>query len=395
MSPVLLDPAVLTAWARGVSDGLFDVDFCVKTDRPAGDVVNIVRAWVNSEEARVRGFAARAETFGDEPPDFGQWRMIAIGPGTVGVRVYHFQGADLYLPRFAKALEAQGLRGTITGLRWPEVPELPRDEVVIEARMLVRGRRLDRGPGTHFWDPDRDALGDAIDRATRWIAEADATSPVVFTVSDLPAITLEPRDLGVRFKAALETPGIIEARVRTCSEGARVMTWHGNHGQLALISVSAEDWRTGLEDVREPVLDNVGSIAYTYVKRGTSVAIARHSHSLVDDWPPRPRIPRRTFLSATTTALFDVRAPDAFGIQVLGPGYLNRLPVTASYEQQAIDDVVALEHQDLAAWFGDGFPRWPRKPGPGFDQLVPTVLQSAREELAGILVRRDDVAGFR
>ncbi|MDQ3741069.1 MAG: hypothetical protein M3389_09020, partial [Actinomycetota bacterium] len=80
-------------------------------------------------------------------------------------------------------------------------------------------------------------------------------------------------------------------------------------------------------------------------------------------------------LPGAARAFEDRFAPDAFGVQLLGPGYEGRVPPTPLYRAEpAGAGCTLLEHADLPAWLDEPF-------GPE----VPPVLAEAREALAPIL----------
>jgi hypothetical protein len=90
-----------------------------------------------------------------------------------------------------------------------------------------------------------------------------------------------------------------------------------------------------------------------------------------------------------------VLAPDAFGAQLLGPGYAGRIPSGGEWERVDVEsDVALLLHRDPAAWFGVPLP--PITPDDCIrrDPSYPTpdVLLRAREDLADILVTVDVVS---
>jgi hypothetical protein len=90
----------------------------------------------------------------------------------------------------------------------------------------------------------------------------------------------------------------------------------------------------------------------------------------------------------------DVLAPDAFGAQLLGPGYAGRIPVGEKWERVDIGDGASLLlHRDPAAWFGVPLPPITEldsyRPDPAYP--TPDVILRAREELAGILITADVV----
>jgi hypothetical protein len=103
-----------------------------------------------------------------------------------------------------------------------------------------------------------------------------------------------------------------------------------------------------------------------------------------DDWPSRPDDrPRGTW--GTRDAFDDVFAPDAYGVQLLGPGYAGRVGHSASWRRERAGAAgLILEHTDSAAWFGAPFLELGSIGRPE-EWRQPPVLVQARAELAPIL----------
>ncbi len=81
----------------------------------------------------------------------------------------------------------------------------------------------------------------------------------------------------------------------------------------------------------------------------------------------------------------DVLAPDAFGVQLLGPGYRDRVPRGPDWEHRDLGDgCVLLVHRDLAAWFAEPMPAISPQDAmlqaPDFP--IPEVVRRAVEEFA-------------
>jgi hypothetical protein len=83
-------------------------------------------------------------------------------------------------------------------------------------------------------------------------------------------------------------------------------------------------------------------------------------------------------------AFEDLYAPDAFGAQLLGPGYADRLPTAPGWHTQNVADATALvQHVDPAAWFDAPFVPLGQLAQQNLPQ--PAVLTQARRDLAAIL----------
>ena len=195
----------------------------------------------------------------------------------------------------------------------------------------------------------------------------------------------------------VDSPGDIEVRV-AARTGFRTMVWSKNHKQLALIHAIGDhlgdgDWAVPVNDLTQTLLSSAEVCAYGYIKRGTSQARARNGYALAEEWPEREGHTSHEIRVPTTTAFYDEYAPDAFGSQLLGPGYAGRVPPAPSYGQRPVADTVMLEHEDLAAWYEHPFVPATFDSRNIAQAPVPPVLANARAELAPILFRPDVIPG--
>jgi hypothetical protein len=84
-----------------------------------------------------------------------------------------------------------------------------------------------------------------------------------------------------------------------------------------------DGWRTALSEFVDLLRRQADLIAYAFGLRGWAADSALTSDGLSDDWPRRPNDqPRGT--GGAWVAFEDPYAPDAFGVQLLGPGYRGR-----------------------------------------------------------------------
>jgi hypothetical protein len=82
-------------------------------------------------------------------------------------------------------------------------------------------------------------------------------------------------------------------------------------------------------------------------------------------------------------------APDAFGIQLLGPGYADRIPTGPDWQATPLHGgSVLLEHLDPAAWYAQMFETVPLNGRPTKEKSppVPAVVTFARHNLADIIL---------
>ena len=104
----------------------------------------------------------------------------------------------------------------------------------------------------------------------------------------------------------------------------------------------------------------------------------------MDDWPQRAD-DRPRGAGWTDVSFEDIYAPDAFGVQLLGPGYADRVPDLDPWRTESLGgSAVLLEHTDLVAWFAQPFVPY-RQQLRREERPRPEILARARAELAPIL----------
>jgi hypothetical protein len=148
-----------------------------------------------------------------------------------------------------------------------------------------------------------------------------------------------------------------------------------------------EAWREPVQELKSLLPAVAETVVYGLIKHGSSVTEAVFGESLSHDWPPRPGV-RRTWPLTCARAFESSLAPDAFALQLLGPGYAGRLQPGSSWRQHNVaSDTVVLEHTQPEAWFNVEFVPY----GPGMRTAIgvsePAVLAQARREFAEILLR--------
>jgi hypothetical protein len=155
-------------------------------------------------------------------------------------------------------------------------------------------------------------------------------------------------------------------------------------GRVALIETGIP-WRRTLAAAVEVLRSAEADLAYGFVKSGSSPLYVTQGESLRFDWPPRPDVDADRVRRGAVYE--DTHAPDAFAVQLLGPGYAERVPDAPPYEATPVGESTLLEHADLAAWFEAPFVppdvRWNQIR----DVTPPLVLAEARVALAPILFR--------
>jgi hypothetical protein len=145
--------------------------------------------------------------------------------------------------------------------------------------------------------------------------------------------------------------------------------------------LDGDGWKAALAELTALLRDHGDLLAYAHIRRGRNYRAAAHEQSLPSEWPRRPDDQPKG-IGFAPEAFEDVYAPDAFGTQLLGPGYAGRMPDNPAWRRQpAGSSAILLEHVDLPAWFDAPF----TAVGDAKPPAPPVVLARARQELAPIL----------
>ena len=329
-----------------------------------------------------------AQQYEEDAPFVGEWSWLAVSDGVL-VQVIECEDLQRVLAAIGADLDRRGVAGTFRLSRRRHAAELPLVSDFIECRIRVRGARERRDPSTYFWHADEDARQAVLAAADRWCRRL---GPAAFYA--LKASTLGP--------VAIRADEPVVARM---SDAVRT------HHHAELSGMSGDDYRTiaarpaagGVslvagtgrrdEDAREALVtelvgvlrDQADAIAYGFVRRGWDLIVGLVSDELYD-WPRRPDgEPRGTGFAPHSFE--DVFAPDAFAVQLLGPGYEDRIPDHPAWRvERAGMGSLLLQHADLAPWFSEPFVPIGGRASPG-EASPPDVLIRARTDLAPILYR--------
>jgi hypothetical protein len=342
-------------------------------------------------EALEREYSERPDA---EEASTGHWSLATV-PGGVALRIDEepddFEGL---LQRIAEGLEARGVEGSFD-LWEPEVIELPNAVDLLECRIRVRGERYHIRYRNYGWDADESALEGAVAGALRWCVGNGANLPLQLVVGLIGPTTLGPNDdVAALMRSALERTAGIGAVTHLTSVGPdrfRTLAVEPSTGRVTIVeggeAMAGTGWRATLKSVRE-VLGTIAPCAvYAFAKRGSHLLTAELAQSLVTDWVPVPHFDPTTL---GAQSFEDEFAPDAFGLQLLGPGFRGRVPHGKRWKaEQLAPDSVILEHIDPAAWFAEPFVAFGGRPyytKPPFPP-IPEVLAVAREDFDPILYR--------
>lgn len=396
--------------AMEVSDELFAL--AERLERSYGPSVLAMR--LDSRLGRDRLVVTAREVVGFLAGGEAHWSVDLEADGVV-VRQWGFvPDIDETLRTLSRALDERGVEGRLLAHQ-PEprparMPLLERDEELLECHARVRGERRtyvpewelrraeqhgrEPAPAVEF-RPDASALLAGIEAALVWSgrpppgAQLRSTSGLHRDVDEVRAY------LAYGFaEAGSQWWRVSPSRWWWESDDAfRLSCIRPSVGDVSFAQGGAGlaqgDWRPAhaalLDELR--AASRWGS--YGLIKRGRRpIAVGS---SLTYDWLPAFHF---GMYNLDHHLYEDVLAPDAFGAQLLGPGYAGRIPDGHDWERAEVgDDAVLLLHRDPAAWFANPLPpittedsmlRNPSYP-------IPEVVLRARDDFAEILITYDVV----
>jgi hypothetical protein len=351
----------------------------------------LLRSQLPPERAReivreaVRAVTSEMESGSDEF-SAGEWLVGRTKDG-VTLRVDECEDLHRVLPELARALEGRGIEGDLDVYRAARVPPVPAVAYLVECRLRVAGERLRRARLNYGWVAERAALERVVALAARWCSEGAGDGYLALEADMLPALLLPP-DEDVSAWLTSDLDGSTSLRLRTvAASNTRAVAVEPFVGRVTLVqATSREGWLKPVAELTDLLREVADSSVYGFIKHGSELGQAMFGLSLTYDWPPRPGFHPEDAGLAHGAAFEDAHAPDAFAVQLLGPGYTSRVPEKPRWRHvPAGRDSVLLEHTELAAWFEHLFvPRGSGYTG-SVNVGVPPVLARAREDLAPIL----------
>jgi hypothetical protein len=356
---------------------------------PAGDHREAARAVRESVLEVQDAYQAEAERSGDPDPAFtGEWNWVRVSDGVL-VKVVECEVFEEVLPAVAAALERRGIEGAFDLRDRPAVATLPITAHVLELRARVRGERLRREQRSYLWQADPAAHDAILAVAERWCRQRGGRATRSLSSGTVGPVPVEPgEDVLDRMREAVVDRMHVELSALRGDEFRSVAARAWSGGVSLVVggaSVEAGQWRRALAELTGVLRDHADLLAYAYVKRGWAVKEALLADSLAYDWPQRADHQPRG-IGFTPEAFEDVYAPDAFAVQLLGPGYAGRVPESAAWREERVGSAaVLLEHVELPAWFDAPFVPFRNRAWHVERPQPPAVLAQARTELAPIL----------
>ncbi|MEA2410397.1 MAG: hypothetical protein QOC77_958 [Thermoleophilaceae bacterium] len=329
-------------------------------------------------------------------------------PAGVIVRQWgHAADIGATLLDLSRALDSEGVDGELV-VHAPEprparTPLRERPEELLECHVRVRGERRfaqiasNRPEPVVRFFPDDAAMLAGMEAALAWVGDPPAGAEL-WSRGDLPH-----RDVGevrAHIAASLRDLRGPLSRMPTnawweSGDRFRLVYVAPASGDVSFVEGGPRLAAGGWEEPYSMLVEELSAASawgsYGLIKRGREPG--QVGRSVGQDWVPFLRSGRYDF---TYSFYEDVLAPDAFGAQLLGSGYAGRVPEGADWERVDVGHEAALLlHRDPAAWFGEPLPPITilasGHPDPAYP--TPEVILRAREDLAGILVSPDAIAG--
>jgi len=359
-------------------------------------IVLLFRSPLPREEARElvtsaveEMYASFVAVYEDSDVTVGSW---VVGVAPEGLMIDSGEKCDAFedmLSALKDQLDRRGVEGSLDVYEPAELVLPPVVAPLIECRIRVAGER--RPAALAFgWHSDTAMLHATLRVALAWWQNEAQDACQSITLGLLPAVPAGPASgIEARLREAVASVGTqVELNTATAG-GARTIVVSPMSSTVTLIRAGADmagaGWPGAVEELRGVLHDVSAYAAYAYLKHGSNRTKAVLSESLEYDWPPPPGI-RHQWMAE---AFEDSYAPDAFAVQLLGPGYAGRVPTGERWRGTEIGASVLVEHVDPASWFGQPFAPlggWPFR-AEAAAQPPPAVLSEARADLAGILFR--------
>lgn len=349
--------------------------------------VELTRAVDVAQEPWWTAFEANEELPGGDP---GEWSWASLEDGVLLV-VEEADSVREALGDVVEQLSRQGVEGTMEPWTAPDLPQPPHNRPGVICQMRLAGARVDRGDQEFAWRVDDAARTRVAAAGVTWVRGAQDGVESVAISGVVPIPVAEGQDPLPLMLQAVEDGHIVLFSASDGVSGRAVsLRAHGGVG-LAMFGPGAVECgcRAGVDEFRLFLERHAPDLVYGHVMATVGANIALRQNELPSDWPRRAHsVPRG--VAGTRFAFEDLYAPDAFAVQLLGPGYRDRaLPETTRWRRtEASPGSVLLEHAEPDQWLS--FPTTT----PDARPIEPALLQTARDDLHEILYRPGVLSGY-
>jgi hypothetical protein len=313
----------------------------------------------------------------------GEWGWARTARG-IAVQIVECAAFEQVFGRFAAGLEERGLRGSITLHEPSEPARLPVHEHVIVCRARLRGHRVRHERAAYRWIADEAATAHVLREAEHWCRSLGGGARQTLVRTGAAEVSVGHGDAVAEQLTEDAAHDLGAACWSVGVRGFRGVGFQPPSG-VCLVAGSPElDWRAAVEAFAALLREHAEQLEYAYVMRGWLPGVLFGGH-LSHDWPERAGAEPRG-AGWTSLAFEDLLVPDAFGLQLLGPGHLERLAADPARwrREPAAGDRALLRHADAEAWFSAPLVSFKQLIHPD-DRAVPAVLADARRELAPVL----------
>ena len=285
---------------------------------------------------------------GVDEPFAGEWDVARVPEGAMLIGGYKSDAFEKLLQAIVAELDEEGVRGTLDLHALPEVPSLPAGIGVIEARIRVLGRQVVNGRDR--WAANRAALDRVLEAAGHWCLEARPDRGVTLQHGAMPALLVRRCDSPqARLRDVMgDAPWTTLRSVG--NDRFRSATVAPAEGRVTIVEggpiVHRAGWRPAVAAATEFLRLVSADVVYGFARR-----VSR----LTDAEVPNPQSTDRLQTSQLDAVAYEERfAPDAFAIQLLGPGHAGRIPAGEDWRETELGaGRVLLEHIDPAPWFDE------------------------------------------
>jgi hypothetical protein len=295
-----------------------------------------------------------------EPPFAGEWDTMETSQG-LRVIVRESNALREALPEVAARLSARGITGTLDlSQQTPPTRWLPWTAPALMCRLRLQGGRAPNPIGQGLtWRPEPEATARVLEIAERWSRAQRPLHETRLSIGTTGDIVLEPgEDVGARLQRAAAADHPAKLTVIGPDGGFRILSvlWAGT---VALTTGLTDDsnlnWRPLVNELLDVLRGLADHVVYGYLRRGWDITEATNPGYTHVDWPRREAAyPPRG--GSTRFAFENVAAPDAFGVQLLGPGYADRAITSPGWRHESVGpERSLLYHDDFDAWFSAPF----------------------------------------
>ena len=284
---------------------------------------------------------------GVDEPFAGEWDVARVPEGAMLIGGYKSDAFEELLQAIVEDLGREGVRGTLDLYALPEVPALPAGIAAIAAGVRVLGRRVVNGRDR--WAANRAALDRVLESAARWCLEARPDRGVTLQQGAMPALLVRRCESACgRLQEVMGDAGWTILR-SVGNDRFRSVTVAPGEGRVTIVEggpiVYRVGWRPSVAAATEFLRNVSADSVYGCVRRVSRAEDAEFAN-------PPPSSERLQSSQLDAVAYEEQLAPDAFAIQLLGPGYAERLPVGEAWRTTELGaGRVLIEHADLAPWF--------------------------------------------